>query len=89
MHQDYDLDPKYVIFAKVISGMEVVDALAYTPVTMGGDGGMSQPITPPKILKSHDSSPRTKLLMSVPGSGLVPVPGFVRVLGSFPGLVSD
>ena len=51
MHQDYDLDPKYVIFAKVVSGMEVVDALAYTPVTMGMDGGMSQPITPPKIVK--------------------------------------
>ncbi len=51
MHQDYDLDPKYVIFAKVISGMDVVDALAYTPVTMGGDGGMSQPLTPPKIVK--------------------------------------
>jgi len=51
MHQDYPLQPSYVIFAKVVSGMEVVDALAYTPVTMGMDGGMSQPITPPKIVK--------------------------------------
>jgi cyclophilin family peptidyl-prolyl cis-trans isomerase len=51
MHQDYPLQPNYVIFAKVISGMEVVDALAYTPVTMGMDGGMSQPLTPPKIVK--------------------------------------
>ena len=51
MHQDYDLPPQYVIFAKVISGMDVVDALANTPVTMGEDGGPSQPLTPPKIVK--------------------------------------
>ncbi|HEX5215867.1 MAG TPA: peptidylprolyl isomerase [Vicinamibacterales bacterium] len=51
MQQDYDLPPSYVIFAKVISGMDVVDALAYTPVTMGEDGGMSKPLTPPKIVK--------------------------------------
>ena len=51
MHQDYDLQPQYVIFAKVISGIEVVDALADTPVTMGMDGAPSQPITPVKIIK--------------------------------------
>jgi cyclophilin family peptidyl-prolyl cis-trans isomerase len=47
MHQDYQLAPNYVIFARVTGGMDVVDALAGTPTTMGSDGGMSQPVTPP------------------------------------------
>jgi cyclophilin family peptidyl-prolyl cis-trans isomerase len=47
LHQDYPLPPRYVIFARVTSGMDVVDALAVTPTTMGGDGGMSRPLTPP------------------------------------------
>jgi len=51
MHQDYPLSPNYVIFAKVTRGMEVVDALAETPTTMGPDGGRSQPLTPPKMTK--------------------------------------
>ncbi len=51
MHQDYSLPPSYVVFAYVTSGMDVVDALAATPVTMGGDGGMSQPLKPPVINK--------------------------------------
>ena len=51
MHQDYDLPPNYVIFARVTNGMDVVDALAATPTTMGADGGMSQPAKPPKINK--------------------------------------
>jgi cyclophilin family peptidyl-prolyl cis-trans isomerase len=51
LHQDYPLRPQYVIFAYVTKGLEVVDALAGTPTTMGGDGGMSQPLTPPVIKK--------------------------------------
>jgi cyclophilin family peptidyl-prolyl cis-trans isomerase len=51
MHQDYDLPPSYVIFARVINGMDVVDALAATPTAMGDDGGMSRPMTPVKIKK--------------------------------------
>ena len=51
MHQDYPLPPNYVIFAKVTSGLEVVDALANTPTTMGADGGMSRPLTPVIIKK--------------------------------------
>jgi cyclophilin family peptidyl-prolyl cis-trans isomerase len=51
MHQDYPLPPNYVIFAKVIRGIEVVDALADTPTRMGRDGGMSEPLTPPVIKK--------------------------------------
>lgn len=51
LHQDYPLPPSYVIFGKVTRGIEVVDALAETPTTMGPDGGMSQPVTPPVIKK--------------------------------------
>lgn len=49
LHEDYPLPPQYVIFAKVTTGMEVVDALAATPTTMGSDGGRSRPLTPPVI----------------------------------------
>lgn len=49
MHERYPLPPNYVIFAKVVGGMDVVDALADTPTTMGNDGGMSQPLAPPVI----------------------------------------
>jgi cyclophilin family peptidyl-prolyl cis-trans isomerase len=51
LHQDYPLPPRYVIFARVTAGMDVVDALASTPTTMGADGGMSRPIHPPMIKK--------------------------------------
>jgi cyclophilin family peptidyl-prolyl cis-trans isomerase len=51
MHADYPLPPAYVIFARVTNGMAVVDALAETPTTRGPDGGMSQPLTPPKMTK--------------------------------------
>ena len=39
------------IFARVTAGMDVVDALANTPTTMGADGGMSRPLAPPIIKK--------------------------------------
>ncbi len=51
LHGDYPLPPRYVIFARVTAGMEVVDALADTPTTLGADGGMSQPVAPPRIRK--------------------------------------
>ena len=51
MHEDYDLPPSYVIFARVTKGMEVVDAIASTPTTLGADGGQSKPTTPPVIKK--------------------------------------
>jgi cyclophilin family peptidyl-prolyl cis-trans isomerase len=51
MHRDYPLPPSYVIFARVTSGLDVVDALADTPTTMGGDGAMSKPATPQVIKK--------------------------------------
>ena len=51
MHMDYPLDPNYVIFARVTSGMSAVDAIAETPTKLGGDGAMSSPITPQKMKK--------------------------------------
>ena len=51
LHDDYPLPPLYVIFARVTKGLDVVDALAGTPTTMGGDGAMSRPSTPPVIKK--------------------------------------
>ena len=51
LHDDYPLPPRYVIFARVIGGMDTVDALANTPTTMGNDGGRSKPLTPPVIKK--------------------------------------
>jgi cyclophilin family peptidyl-prolyl cis-trans isomerase len=49
LHDDYSLPPSYVIFARVTAGMDVVDALAGTRTTIGGDGQMSRPIEPPVI----------------------------------------
>jgi cyclophilin family peptidyl-prolyl cis-trans isomerase len=46
MHQDYPLQPNYVIFAHVTNGMSVVDALANVETTMGSDSNMSKPIAP-------------------------------------------
>ena len=51
MHADYQLPPNYVIFARVVSGLDVVDALANTPTTAGSDGAQSKPLTPPVIKK--------------------------------------
>jgi len=51
MHQDYQLPPNYVIFGNVIRGLEVVDALATTETTMGGDGALSKPVSPQRIQK--------------------------------------
>ncbi len=49
MHQDYPLPPNYVIFGKVVRGIEVVDALMNLPTVMGADGNRSRPTTPPVI----------------------------------------
>ena len=51
MHADYQLPPNYVIFARVTSGMSVVDAMAETRTTLGSDGGQSKPLVPPIIQK--------------------------------------
>ena len=51
MHQDYALPPSYVIFGKVKNGLDVVDALASVPTTIGFDRGKSLPVTPVIIRK--------------------------------------
>ncbi len=48
MHQRGGLPKNYTIFGQVVKGIEVVDALANTPVRPSGEG--SQPVTPPVIL---------------------------------------
>lgn len=44
MHADYALDKNYVIFGKVVEGMETVDAIANTPVKNNSSGEPSQPL---------------------------------------------
>ena len=51
MHRDYPLPPNYVIFARVTTGLDALDAIANTPTTTGGDGESSQPLTPPVMKK--------------------------------------
>jgi len=51
MHQDYQLPPKYVIIGQVIRGIEVVDAIANVPTSMGDDGHRSKPASPVIIRK--------------------------------------
>jgi len=50
MHADNPLPKNYVIFGKVISGMETVDAIAESPVQPSSSGESSSPLTPVKIL---------------------------------------
>jgi len=51
VQQDYVLPPSYTIFGKVVRGMDVVDAIAALPTTLGADGMQSRPIAPP-VMKS-------------------------------------
>lgn len=50
MHADNPLPKNYVIFGKVIAGLEVVDKIAEAPVEPSFSGEMSAPVTPVKIL---------------------------------------
>lgn len=47
MHQDYPLQKNYVVFGKVISGMDVVDKIATAPTDPS-----DRPLTPMKILST-------------------------------------
>lgn len=47
MHADYNLSKNYVIFGEVLSGIEVVDAIATAPTVSGGEN--SKPVTPVKV----------------------------------------
>jgi cyclophilin family peptidyl-prolyl cis-trans isomerase len=46
MHQDYALQPNYVIFGQVVAGLEVVDAIAGAAVRSSFSGEMSSPVEP-------------------------------------------
>lgn len=49
MHQDYPLQPNYVIFGQVISGLEIVDKIATAAVTNSFSGELSKPVEPVMI----------------------------------------
>ena len=51
LHQDYPLQPDYVIFGFVVNGMEVVDALASVATTTNPGGEPSKPQAPVIIRK--------------------------------------
>jgi cyclophilin family peptidyl-prolyl cis-trans isomerase len=51
MHKNYGLPPNYVIFGKVTKGIEVVDAIAASPVAMGVFGEISTPVSPQVVRK--------------------------------------
>jgi cyclophilin family peptidyl-prolyl cis-trans isomerase len=46
MHSDYPLPKNYVIFGKVIKGIEVVDKIATAPVSYNSSGELSKPVKP-------------------------------------------
>jgi len=46
LQKDYPLQPNYVIFGKVIKGIEVVDKIADAPVKTNEQGEKSQPVDP-------------------------------------------
>lgn len=49
MHQKVDLPKSYVIFGKVVKGMDVVDKIANDPVDYSSSKELSKPINPVKI----------------------------------------
>ena len=51
LHQDYPLQANYVVFAFVVNGLDVVDALASVAVTTDPGGEPSKPQVPPVIRK--------------------------------------
>jgi cyclophilin family peptidyl-prolyl cis-trans isomerase len=51
MHGEVALPKNYTIFGRVVDGMEVVNALADTPVAKGSGGELSKPIEPPVITR--------------------------------------
>ena len=49
MHQDYNLPKDYVVFGKVIEGLDVVDEIANSNVESNAGGEMSKPTTPTTV----------------------------------------
>jgi len=50
MHKDYPLPKNYVIFGKVVAGIDVVDKIAESPTVQDGAEN-STPVTPVKVTK--------------------------------------
>lgn len=50
IHGDTQLPKNYVIFGSVMSGLEVVDAIATAPVTQSPSGEESKPVTPVQVI---------------------------------------
>lgn len=46
MHQDYALSPNYIIFGKVVKGLETVDAIATAETVSSASGEKSKPVEP-------------------------------------------
>jgi len=46
MHKDVPIQKNYVIFGKVIKGIEVVDKIALAPVSYNSSGELSKPVKP-------------------------------------------
>jgi len=46
MHQNNSLPKNYIIFGRVVSGMEVVDKIAGAPVEKSNSGELSKPVSP-------------------------------------------
>ena len=51
VHQDYPLQPNYTIFGQVTQGLDVLDAIANTPVTADPNGEQSVPTEDVRIIK--------------------------------------
>ncbi len=49
MHADYALPKDYVIFGRVIEGLDVVDRIATASVTLSSSGEMSKPVNPVSV----------------------------------------
>ena len=49
MHQDYPLPKNYVIFGRVVEGIEIVDLIAEAPTLPNDFGENSKPVTPVSI----------------------------------------
>ncbi|HEY4496952.1 MAG TPA: peptidylprolyl isomerase [Candidatus Paceibacterota bacterium] len=49
MHRDYPLPKNYVIFGEVINGLDAVDKIAESNVTISASGELSKPVQPTRI----------------------------------------
>lgn len=55
MHADYQLPKNYVIFGKVIDGLDTLDKIANSPVVDNGMGEVSKPVKPVTVKQAEVS----------------------------------